>query len=617
LNQQIELGAAIGTRLLDKPTEALAGQTSYLDTLAALHEVLAPSLYFEVGVRLGRSLSLCKSEAIGVDPNFAVSFPLSAPTRIFKMTSDDFFRDRAADVIKDPIDLAFIDGQHWFEFALRDFINIEKYSTAFSVIVFDDIFPNHPLQAERERQTSYWTGDVWKIVDCLRRYRSDLVIVPVDAHPTGLLLVLNLSPTSSFLSRNYEKIVQSYLKPDLRPNKDVLARAGAVDPRHPQILTALREIRSAREQDIRPGAYRAIERLSQNTSSHSPDPISGIFSLKTLPKDRIAGAVKIIEERSPAIERIPDAIYVPPGPHIPSGGFALVSADGKSVPTSIYLRGGAERPFNQPDSIALPAIEDRVDDLSYFIGPLVTHFGHFTIETISRLWGYRNLAGSNPTLVYHGLDAAEMYARFPHVKAMLAALGIDQTKLRQIDRPTALSDIVVAEPAIQPRRYMYAAAGPFYEEIARRLLDGIEVTQTDQPLYLSKSELHTGVGKILNEYEIEDRLVREGVRIIYPEQMDIVEQVIAINTHSRICGTIGSALHSTLFALQPKKLAYLVPQAKVNSNFLNIDTVKKNRSSFIFCAATAANHSAFFSSWRVAQPQRLAEAVLRELEGSA
>ena len=30
------------------------------------------------------------------------------------------------------------------------------------VVIFDDIFPNHPLQAERDRQTQVWTGDVWK-----------------------------------------------------------------------------------------------------------------------------------------------------------------------------------------------------------------------------------------------------------------------------------------------------------------------------------------------------------------------------------------------------------------------------------------------------------------------
>ncbi len=86
-------------------------------------------------------------------------------------TSDRFFVQRADELLTTPVDLAFIDGMHWFEFALRDFMNIEQRSHPATVVVFDDVFPAHPMQAQRERATRVWTGDIWKIAGCLRRFR--------------------------------------------------------------------------------------------------------------------------------------------------------------------------------------------------------------------------------------------------------------------------------------------------------------------------------------------------------------------------------------------------------------------------------------------------------------
>ncbi len=65
-------------------------------------------------------------------------------------------------------DLCFIDGMHLFEYALRDFMNVERCAAPGAIVVIDDIFPNHPAQGQRERRTRAWTGDVWRLVETLR-----------------------------------------------------------------------------------------------------------------------------------------------------------------------------------------------------------------------------------------------------------------------------------------------------------------------------------------------------------------------------------------------------------------------------------------------------------------
>jgi hypothetical protein len=221
--------------------EVTRGAQSYLDTLRRIHTCLRPEVYLEIGVRHGFSLALASARTVlGIDPEPDLRVTLADHVRIVSTTSDRFFNDDCLTLLSEPIDLAFIDGMHLFEFALRDFMNLERYCTANSVVVFDDIYPNHPLQAERERRSKVWTGDVWKITPCLRKYRPDLLLLPVDVNPAGLLIVAKLRPNSLALRMNYNSIVGEFTSaaaPALAA--DTLTRTGAMQPDDPKLFDLL------------------------------------------------------------------------------------------------------------------------------------------------------------------------------------------------------------------------------------------------------------------------------------------------------------------------------------------------------------------------------------------
>lgn len=228
--------------------EVTQGLQRYLDTLAALHDHFQPDVYLEIGIRHGVSLALANRSrvAVGIDPAPELRAALADHVRVISMTSDQFFDGSPMAILGEPVNLAFIDGMHLFEFALRDFMNVERHATANSIIVFDDIFPNHPLQAERERQSGVWTGDVWKIVPCLRKYRPDLLLFPLDAHPAGLLVVANLDPCSQVLRANYRSIVDEFTSttaPALESR--TLSRAGALAPNDPQLFDFIDRLKRA------------------------------------------------------------------------------------------------------------------------------------------------------------------------------------------------------------------------------------------------------------------------------------------------------------------------------------------------------------------------------------
>jgi hypothetical protein len=187
----------------------------YYGLLPRIHALLKPSAYVEIGVRNGESLLLARSAttAVGIDPAPQITAALPPSTRIFRMTSDNFFanHDLKKELGGKPLDLAFIDGMHLFEFALRDFINLEKAASPGSTILVHDCYPVDRITAQRDRTTRIWSGDVWKLVLCLKKYRPDLQVATIDVPPTGLGVIRKLDPASNLLASRLQSICEEFI----------------------------------------------------------------------------------------------------------------------------------------------------------------------------------------------------------------------------------------------------------------------------------------------------------------------------------------------------------------------------------------------------------------------
>ena len=134
--------------------------------LRSLHETIEPRTYLETGVNRGASMALSRVPSIGIDPEFRVVSELQADVHLARTTSDEFFaRPRPLAHLPVPVvDLAFVDGMHLAEYALRDFLAIERFTLPTSVVVIDDMLPRTVEMANRQRTTLGWTGDVYKAV---------------------------------------------------------------------------------------------------------------------------------------------------------------------------------------------------------------------------------------------------------------------------------------------------------------------------------------------------------------------------------------------------------------------------------------------------------------------
>lgn len=254
------------------------------DFLRALHELVLPRTYLEIGVGDGRSLALSRARSVAIDPEPRIRYPIEAGVELVRSTSDAFFSAAGAlegllgpreglestggrDGVPRPpaethaLDLAFIDGMHLVEFALRDLINVERNSTWWTVIVLDDVFPRNDAEAARARHTEAWAGDVFRLHEILLAYRPELIRIPVDVAPTGLLVLLGGDTDSTCLTVHYEQIVAKHTAPDPQHvPASILERRGAYQPEAVLASTVWRVVEMGRKGWVgRAEGLRALE----------------------------------------------------------------------------------------------------------------------------------------------------------------------------------------------------------------------------------------------------------------------------------------------------------------------------------------------------------------------
>jgi hypothetical protein len=210
------IGLEPSLTLFDAMVRGVMPGPNYHLHMTWLHRLMRPQRYLEIGVFRGDTLHLAQppTQVLGVDPEpKLLSDDFAAETRLFTMTSDAFFAaDHWGATLGDiTLDLSFIDGAHVFEQVLRDFINVERHSTAGSAVVFHDTLPLVAIAAERQVSASFWTGDVWKIIPCLAAFRPDLRIVTIPTRPSGLSVVTGLDPTSRVLETRFDEAVARFI----------------------------------------------------------------------------------------------------------------------------------------------------------------------------------------------------------------------------------------------------------------------------------------------------------------------------------------------------------------------------------------------------------------------
>jgi len=201
----------------------------FYSLLGRLHTLLRPGNYLEIGTGDGSTLALANCAAIGIDAGIATIRDIMGAKPacfLFRMESTLFFDtyDTKA-LLGGPVAMALLVDRHFFEDVLHDFVQLEKRMTSRSVILVHNCLPTDAHVARRlpddqtlahtSRHPDWWTGDVWKALAALKRFRPDLRIRAFNSYPTGLAAITNLNSQSNIIAQYHDEIIAEYKSLDL------------------------------------------------------------------------------------------------------------------------------------------------------------------------------------------------------------------------------------------------------------------------------------------------------------------------------------------------------------------------------------------------------------------
>lgn len=320
---------------------------------------------------------------------------------------------------------------------------------------------------------------------------------------------------------------------------------------------------------------------------------------------------------SPKVEAYFDAHLVP-AVGFPDNDplWGVYRSDGKLIEAAAHKRGPGRLLLGQSDTLGTNAEFNPIDGIGIYGGLTIPHFGHYLLSTLSRYWVDLRADYPGSKIYIHTMEDLRGWLARPFVRETLAALGFRDSDFVPIDRPMRLRHLIVPASGFIEQSVAFQAYGETGRMIGERLC-GAPPKPRHEPVYLSKERLQGGVWTTENEPDLVEALREAGVRIVYPETLSLPEQARIFAEHRTVIGLAGSALHASLLSGGGHRLIGLYPTELVNSNFLLIDKIKGNRSSYLTPHGglqRIGETSTFAHVYRIPEPRTIAQELLSQID---
>ncbi|WP_299349476.1 glycosyltransferase family 61 protein [uncultured Shimia sp.] len=185
-----------------------------------------------------------------------------------------------------------------------------------------------------------------------------------------------------------------------------------------------------------------------------------------------------------------------------------------------------------------------------FAGHFRGHFGHFLVESTSRLWALDHIGVRPDSILYVPFGEVEpgQHTVIEKYKTFFHLLDIDMP-VQSFGSTMRVERLLVPEIGFGwVNRF---AGSPAYRQFFQSRLMTKVKPEGPPDLYVSRSKLRSHLGQIIGEQVIERNLARLGYDVFYPEKHPIEVQLARYKAARRIVALDGSALHLVPFVMAP------------------------------------------------------------------
>ena len=329
-----------------------------------------------------------------------------------------------------------------------------------------------------------------------------------------------------------------------------------------------------------------------------------------------------IDEGAPAVERHCDVAFLPLDPAVwfeDDPRWGVYGADGALIDAAAHRVGPDAQLKGQSPTLAFDfeALPERVgDEALIYGGPINPHYGHFLCSTLSRLWIVARDGLQGRRVVFHCAEKpADLLQDRPFVADIFGALGLTPDDMVFLKRPTRLDRLVAPRPSFREQAFASRAYLHIADRVGRALAGHLPEDRA-APVYLSKTRLPNGVGRMIDEPLIEEVLRGGGVEIVHPERLPLSEQIGLFRRRRVVAGNAGSQFHTAVFAPGRSRNVCLCARSAVNSNAVMFDRLRDQATLYLHAGEPHKEifrQDGFLAQTRFAEPRRVAEALLEAI----
>lgn len=221
-------------------------------------------------------------------------------------------------------------------------------------------------------------------------------------------------------------------------------------------------------------------------------------------------------------------------------------------------------------------------------GVLWAHFGHFLVESTSRLWALDHLEKPVDGILFipkrprTGESIRGFHTGFLDLMA-------PDLSMRVAASPTQVEELIVPGQGFG-LGLITAGTARFRSAIHNRFAKDI-APEGPEKIYLSRSALGLGKGGMLGEERLEELLQAEGYEVFHPQQHDLATQIARYKAAKKVVAADGSALHLYAMVGRPDQSVAMILRRQSTSNNLLASNVTH------FCGAEPKVISALRTEW--------------------
>lgn len=199
-------------------------------------------------------------------------------------------------------------------------------------------------------------------------------------------------------------------------------------------------------------------------------------------------------------------------------------------------------------------------------GVLWAHFGHFLVESSSRLWALPSVEEDIRGIIFIPKRPKVGKEVRGYHREYLSLFGTD-LPIQVVDRPTCVEELVVPGQGFGLGK-ITVGTRKFRRAVHDRFATHIE-PEGPEKIYISRSKLGLGKGGLLGEEQLEALLEGEGYEIFHPQEHSLTVQVARYKAAKKVIAADGSALHLFAMVGRPdQKVAMILRRSSGANNLL-------------------------------------------------